>query len=99
MTLPLRESKGCLLLSVHAQPGASRDEIAGLHGGRLKVRVSAPPEGGRANRAVIAACAEALGVPVHSLSLVSGATSRRKEVAVEGLDLEEARGRLRAVIA
>lgn len=70
------------LLAVHAQPGAKRSEVAGLHGDALKVRVAAPPAEGRANDALIAFLADALGVPRNSVTVVKGATSRRKTVLV-----------------
>lgn len=70
------------LLAVHAQPGAKRSEVAGLHGDALKVRVAAPPVEGRANAALIAFLADALGVPKKSVTVVKGETSRRKTVFV-----------------
>ena len=56
-------------------PGASRDRVDGTHGDRLKVRVSAPPEGGKANQAVADLLEARFGAPA---TLVSGPTSRRK---------------------
>lgn len=81
-------------LNVWAQPGASRDRIAGLHGGRLKVAVSAPPEKGRANKAVEAVIAGALGVRKTAVKVVTGETSREKTVEVEGVDEARARALL-----
>ena len=74
------------LLTVHAQPGAKRSEVAGvvsqMRGDALKIRVAAPPAEGRANAALIAFLADALGVPKKSVTVVRGATSRRKTVFV-----------------
>jgi len=81
-------------LSVWAQPGASRDRIAGLHGDRLKVAVSAPPEKGRANKAVEAVIAGALGVRKSAVKVVAGEISRDKIVEVEGVDEARARALL-----
>jgi uncharacterized protein len=78
------------LLAVHAQPGAKRSEVAGLHGGALKVRIAAPPAGGRANAALIAFLADALGVPKNSVTVVKGETSRRKAVFVSALQADPA---------
>lgn len=65
-------------------PNASRDEIVGLHDDRVKVRVAAPAEGGKANRKVCALLAPALG---GSRGIVlDGETSRRKAVLVLGVD-------------
>ena len=70
-------------LAVHVRPGGSRTEVGGSHGGAVAVRVTAAPEAGRANRAVVEAVAEALGVPRRTVAITAGATSRRKVVAVE----------------
>lgn len=74
------------LVRVKAVPGASRDAIVGALGDRLKVRVSAPPEGGRANAAIGALLAEACGVPPRSVSLESGPAQAQKCFRVRGAD-------------
>ena len=71
---------------VKAVPGAKRDEIVGMLGDRLKVRVSAPPEGGRANEAICALIAAALGVRARDVAVVSGQTRAEKVVEVVGAD-------------
>lgn len=82
------------LLAVRVQPRARRDEVTGWDGRALRVRVSAPPEDGRATRAVIALLARALGVPRASVELVSGAASRDKLFRVGALAPDELRARL-----
>ena len=77
-----------LEIRVKAVPGAKRDEIAGVLGNRLKIRVSQPPEGGRANEAIRGLLAERLGVGIRSVSLVSGASSPAKTFAVLGIGTE-----------
>ncbi len=74
---------GDVLIRVKAVPGASRDEVAGTLGDRLKVRVSAPAEGGRANTAVCAVIARALGVRQKRVSIETGRTGPEKTVRVE----------------
>ena len=81
-------------LRVKVIPGASRNEIAGWLGDALKVRVSAPPERGRANAAVETTLSEALGLPAKSVRVVSGTTSQRKIVEVAGLSESEVREKL-----
>ena len=81
-------------LRLRLSPGAKRTEIAGRHGDGWKVRVSAPPERGRANDAVVGLLAERLGVPRESLSVVSGTTSRDKVVELRGLGRDEVERRL-----
>jgi uncharacterized protein (TIGR00251 family) len=79
---------GCIL-SVRAQPGARRDAIVGEHGGMLKVAVSAPPDKGRANDAIIAVLAAAFGIKRSQIELVSGATSRQKQFLLRGVTREQ----------
>lgn len=72
-------------------PGASRTEVAGVHGDALKVRVAAPPEGGRANDAVVGLLSELCGWPAE---LTRGVTSRSKTVLLRGASLSEVEQRL-----
>ena len=81
-------------LHLKVVPGASRDALAGAYGQRLKVRVRAPAESGRANRAVLALLADALGVRAQDLAIVRGATAPHKTVALTGLDAATAASRL-----
>jgi hypothetical protein len=73
------------MLTVWVVPGARSTEVVGFYGGALRVRVAAPPERGRANKALIAHISEQLGVRVR---LMSGAGSRRKRLVVAGLSAE-----------
>ncbi len=70
------------VLPVKVVPNASRDRVVGLLGDALKVAVSAPPEKGKANKAVAAVLAEALSLPTRQVRLVSGAASARKEFLI-----------------
>ena len=71
-----------------AVPGAKRDEIVGMLGDRLKVRVSAPPEGGRANDAICGVIAAALGVRARDVSVVGGHARAEKIVEIAGVSRE-----------
>lgn len=82
------------LLSVRVQPRARRNEVVGWRGGALRVRVTAAPDGGEANRAVTGLLAAALGVPPSSLELVRGAAARDKLFRVGRLSPAELRARL-----
>jgi uncharacterized protein (TIGR00251 family) len=64
-------------------PGASRSGIAGVLGDRLKIRVAAPPEGGRANRELVRLLGEWLGV--RDVEIVAGLSSAEKTVRISGL--------------
>ncbi len=84
-----------LTLALRVQPRASRDEIAGLHGDRLKLRITAPPVDGAANDHLRRYLGELFGVPASRVSLVGGATGRDKLVAIAGVTrLPEAIARL-----
>jgi len=65
-------------------PGASKTELKGTHGGALRIRVAAPPEAGKANRALLQFLAKLTGCNV---SLARGVTSRRKLVHIESGEL------------
>ena len=67
--------------------------------GTLKLAVSAPPENGRANAAVVELLAEVLGLRARQLKLVRGAGSRTKVIAVDGLEASEVMRRLEAALA
>ena len=83
-------------LKEKAVPGASRSEVVGRLGAALKIRVAAPPEGGKANREILELLAERLGLPAASVTLVSGAASPAKVVELLGITAEQAWARLLA---
>jgi uncharacterized protein (TIGR00251 family) len=84
------------LVHVHLKvvPGASTAGLAGLYGDRLKVRVTAPAESGKANKAVLALLAEALGIAVQQLQVVRGTSHPLKTVAVSGVGVADIERRL-----
>ncbi len=79
----VRQADEGVVVAVLVSPGAGRNELRGEHDGRLKVSLSAPPEKGKANRALCNLLARKLGVSRSQVSVLSGHTSRRKEVLVE----------------
>ena len=80
-------------VEIHVQPKASRTRIV-TQDGTVKVYVTAAPEKGRANKAVVEVMARRLGVQEGAVSIVSGERSRMKLLAVEGLSEAEVRRRL-----
>ncbi len=78
-----------VLIPAHVQPRASKERLVGDHGGALKVAVTAPPEGGRANEAVAEMLARALGVARSRVTLATGPASRAKTFLVAGLAAEQ----------
>ena len=87
----LRQLNGVICLSIHAQPGAKRSEVAGRHGDALKIRLAAPATEGRANAVLRAFVAERLGLPRAAVELRSGHTSRQKMLLVSGASADEVR--------
>ncbi len=88
---PIQASDGGVTISVWVVPGASRTQIVGLYGDKIKLRVAAPPEGGKANREAVSFLEKLLGADVE---LVRGMNSRSKVFQVARLDLETARNKL-----
>jgi len=84
------------LLHVRVQPRAGRDEIVGWQGTALRVRVTAAPHDGLANRAVTELLAEALRVSASHIALIRGAAGRDKQFRVARLSVAEVRARLAA---
>jgi uncharacterized protein (TIGR00251 family) len=85
-------------IELTVSPGAARSELVGRHGDGWRARVAAPPERGRANRALVDLLADALGVPRDRVAVVAGLSGRRKVVEVAGLDSAELDRRLEAAL-
>ena len=81
-------------LSVHVQPRASRNEVAGLEGDTLKIRLTAPPVDGEANEACLAFLAKLLDLSPSRLAIIQGARSRTKVIRITGLTKNEVHARL-----
>jgi uncharacterized protein (TIGR00251 family) len=77
-----------VFLSLHAQPGArlgkAGTRVQGMHGDALKIRVAAPPVDGRANEEIMRFLAEKFDVPLQSISILGGASSRLKRFQIVG---------------
>ncbi len=81
-------------LSVRVTPRASRDVVEGVdEAGELRVRVTAAPADGAANKAVVRLVAKAAGVPRSTVEIVAGATSRHKRLRLEGASTAALRAR------
>jgi uncharacterized protein (TIGR00251 family) len=89
-------AEGCVL-PVRAQPGARKTAVLGEQAGALKVAVTAPPEQGRANKALAEALREALGLRRSQVELLAGATSRDKRFLIRGLSPADLQARLAAL--
>ena len=81
---------------VYCQPGAKQTQCVGLHDGKPKIQLKAPPVDGAANKALIGFLSEVFGVPKSAISIELGASGRTKRVEVAGVDDAELNRRLLA---
>jgi uncharacterized protein (TIGR00251 family) len=86
VSLPVRATADGIAFAGLVSPRASRPRLGPVHGDRVKVAVTAPPVDGEANAAVIELVAKALGVARSAVTITAGHSSRRKSVAVRGVD-------------
>jgi len=80
MTLSMKESPTGLVFKIRVQPRSSKNAVVGIHGDALKIKLTAPPVGGKANKACLQFLARCLGIAKTDLEIVSGQTSRTKHI-------------------
>jgi uncharacterized protein (TIGR00251 family) len=78
----IRWQSAALVLELQVQPGASRDEIVGLHGDRIRVRITAPPIDGRANAHLVRYLAGCFGTSRSAVTILHGTSGRSKRVSI-----------------
>jgi uncharacterized protein (TIGR00251 family) len=83
--LTIQETDDGVVFAARIVPGSSRTAVCGLFDGMLKIKVSAPPEKGKANRCLVEFLAKQLGVKKNAIHLVSGQTNRVKRLQVSGI--------------
>jgi len=96
MMVDLRQRGEAVAFRVRVVPRASRNRIAGIQGGVVRIQLTAPPVEGAANEALVAFLSSVLRVPKRDVEIVSGQTAREKVVSVSGLSSEEVEARLRS---
>lgn len=82
----VRVVEGGVVFKVRVVPRSSREEVAGLHGDALKVKLTAPPVEGAANEACLRFLADCLDIPRGQVSLVAGQRGRDKMIEARGVD-------------
>lgn len=85
------------ILPVWAKPGARKTGLGDEHAGALRVSVTAAPEAGRANEAIVDALAEGLGLRRSQVTLLSGASNRAKRFLIRGIQPEELREKIEMI--
>jgi uncharacterized protein (TIGR00251 family) len=94
MKLCLKEKDGAVLFKVLVQPRASRNELVGIHGDCLKIRITSPPVENQANKKVCEFLSKLMGVGKRQVEIVEGRKSKVKKVRITGCTLEEIKNKL-----
>ena len=80
-----------VIIKVYVQPRASKNEVAGIHGDAIKIRLTTPPIDGKANKALLTFFAKLLHVSKSSVALQSGHQNRNKVIKITGIKEEQLR--------
>jgi uncharacterized protein (TIGR00251 family) len=94
MTLQIKKGKHGCTFFVHVQPRSSRDQVTGLYGDALKIRLTAPPVAGKANQALQKFLAKKLATSPANIEILTGHTSHQKRVRVAGISPDTIRALL-----
>lgn len=90
MALFIKEDNGAVIFKVRVQPRAAKNQVSGLLDDAVKIRLTAPPVDGEANKALLEFVAKLFKVPKSNVELVSGHTGRNKMIRVEKVALGQA---------
>lgn len=85
----ISESADGVIISIHVQPKASRNEVTGIHDGEIRIRLTSPPVEGAANKLCIEFLAKLLKTSKSSITLISGDKSRHKILKITGMSRKE----------
>jgi uncharacterized protein len=102
LMIPVKEHPCGLVVKIFVQPRSSRNEAVGMHGDALKIRLTAPPVDGEANKTCIDFLSKRLNVSKSSIEIISGRTGRTKQILLrfdEGHDPTKERVRLMKMLA
>ncbi|MBX9655461.1 DUF167 domain-containing protein [bacterium] len=97
--IEIHPQKDGLTFALKARPGARRSSIDGVHAGALKVSVTAAPEKGKANEAIIELLADELNISRSSITIVRGETSSQKVVRIDGVNEVTLKSELERIIS
>ncbi len=97
--LEFEQSEQGVVLPIRAHAGSRRNAILGVRAGALRVAVTAAPEKGKANQAIIAVLSKTLGISKSSIEIVSGETSSQKRLLVRGIELQQLQQRLSEILS
>jgi len=94
VTLYIEEKGGAVVLRVLVQPRASKNELAGVHGDCLKIRITSPPVEDQANKKLCAFLSKLIGVGKKQVEVVGGHKTRVKKVRISNASMDEVRKKL-----
>jgi uncharacterized protein len=97
--IEIKEKAGGVQFAIRVIPGASKNEVVGIQDGALKIKLTAPPVEGKANKACIDFLTRLLGMRRSALAIASGEKSRKKIVTIDGMNLRELEERLKDILA
>ncbi len=86
--LTIENTEGGVVFSAKIVPGSSKTCVSGIFSGMLKIKISAPPEKGKANRHLLKFLAKQLGVKKNAISIISGQTNPIKQIQVLGISAD-----------
>ena len=95
--IPIQQTAKGVTFAVKVHPRARKNAITGIVGDALKLALTAPPVGGKANQSVIEFFAEVFEIPRSSVTIASGETSRRKVICISGVAIENVRQHLKQI--
>jgi uncharacterized protein (TIGR00251 family) len=84
-----RDTPEGLIVNVRVVPRSDRDEVVGVHGESLKIRINAPPIDGKANDRLVRFLSAQLDIPVSGIQIIRGLKTREKQLFVAGVQSEE----------
>ena len=87
--IKLEKNSSGYILPIHVSAGAGSDAIRGEHDGKVKISVTAPPQDGKANKAICAVIADKLDISGRNVKIVSGQKSREKQVLIENVSKDK----------
>ena len=90
----LKEHDGGVVVDVVLQPRASRNEVTGIQGGRLKIKVTSPPVEGMANKKLCGFLADLLGIGKQRVQVIAGQAARIKRVKISDVSMDEVQRKL-----
>jgi hypothetical protein len=90
----LKEHDGGVVVDVVLQPRASRNEVTGIQGGRLKIKVTSPPVEGMANKKLCEFLADLLGIGKQRVQVIAGQAARIKRVKISDVSMDEVQRKL-----